>query len=81
MEGKLLTTQEVANYFGVKSAVVTQKFCREGLKYIRLSKTDFRYNKKDVEEFEEKLKVTNNVDEYIKLAEYKFGSKRCQMRV
>ncbi len=81
MESKLLTTQDVANYFGVNAAVVTQKFCREGLKYIRLSKTDFRYNKKDVEEFEEKLKVTNNVDEYIKLAEYKFGSKRCQMRV
>ena len=81
MESKLLTTQDVAEYFGVKPAVVTSKFCREGLKYIRLSKTDFRYNKKDIEEFEEKMKVSNNVDDYIKLAEYKFGSKRCQLKV
>lgn len=81
MEGKLLTTQDVADYFGVNSAVVTQKFCREGLKYIRLSKTDFRYNKKDIEEFEEKLKVTNKVDDYIKMAEYKFNSKRCTLKV
>lgn len=57
MNDKLLTTQEVSDYFGVNKNVITQKFCKNGLKFIKLSKTDFRFNMKDVLEYEESLKV------------------------
>lgn len=80
MEAKLLTTQEVADYFGVNRNVITQKFCREGLKYIKLSQTDFRYNKKDVLEFEEKIKVSNNVNDLIDFGKFKTAT-RCTLKV
>ena len=81
METKLLTTQEVADYFGVNKTIVTQKFCRDGLKYIRLSQTDFRYNKKDVLEFEEKLKVSNNINDLIDIGKFAISTKRCELKV
>ena len=80
MDTKLLTTQEVADYFGVNKNIVTQKFCREGLKYIRLSQNDFRYNKKDVLEFEEKIKVSNNVNDLIDFVKFKATTK-CTLKV
>lgn len=81
METKLLTTQEVADYFGVNKNIVTQKFCKDGLKYIKLSQTDFRYNKKDVLEYEEKLKVSNNIESYFD-SNFKFKTtKKCLLKV
>ncbi len=81
MDSKLLTTQDVADYFGVNPTFVTQKFCREGLKYIKLSQRDFRYNKKDVLEFEEKIKVSNNVDHYIDYGQFNVATQKIKMRV
>lgn len=75
METKLLTTQEVADYFGVHKNVVTKKFCREGLKYIRLSQTDFRYNKKDILDFEEKMKVSNNINDIVQFSKFDLSTK------
>lgn len=81
MDSKLLTTQEVADYFGVNPSVVTQKFCKEGLRYIRLSQTDFRYNKKDILDFEEKLKVSNSLDIYFD-NDFTFNTKKeCTLKV
>lgn len=81
MDSKLLTTQEVADYFGVNSSVVTQKFCKEGLKYIRLSQTDFRYNKKDIIDFEEKLKVSISLDDYLDNNIPFKTNKKCTLKV
>lgn len=53
---KLLTTREVAEYFGVASETVTQKFIPRGLKHFQVSSKDYRYNEKDVLEFEEQCK-------------------------
>ncbi len=56
MEEQLLTTKEVAEYFKVKETTVTQKFIRNGLKVIPIGQKDYRYSRKDVEEFAEYLK-------------------------
>ena len=56
MEKRLLTTREVAEYFGVDSSTVTQKFIKEGLEYFPVSVKDYRYNEKDVLKFEEQRK-------------------------
>lgn len=56
MEKRLLTTREVAEYFGVDSSTVTQKFIPRGLKHFQVSSKDYRYNEKDVLEFEEQSK-------------------------
>lgn len=53
---RLLTTNEVAEYFKVKPRTITQKFIGQGLKVIPIGKKDYRYDKKDVEEFAETLK-------------------------
>ena len=81
MDTKLLTTQDVAEYFGVNKNIVTQKFCREGLKYIKLSQTDFRYNKKDVLEFEEQIKVSNKVDQFIDFGQFNVSTQKCKLKV
>lgn len=52
----LLTTKEVAEYFRVTEDTVTQKFIPKGLKYFPASSKDYRYNEKDILEFEEQLK-------------------------
>lgn len=50
---KLLTTKEVAKFFGVKERTITQKFIKEGLKYFPVGSKDFRFSMKDIEEFVE----------------------------
>lgn len=57
MNEKLLTTKQVAEYFGVANETVTQKFIPRGLKYFEVGTKDYRYNKKDVFEFEETQKA------------------------
>lgn len=52
----LLTTKQVADYFNVKPATVTQKFIKQGLKVIPIGQRDYRFDVKDVEEFSEHLK-------------------------
>lgn len=53
---KLLTTKEVADYFGVTPITVTQKFIKMGLKVIPIGQKDYRFKQEDVEEFAEHLK-------------------------
>lgn len=57
MKETLATTKEVAEYFVVKERTVTQKFIKEGLKYIPIGSKDYRYKWLDVYEFEEKRKL------------------------
>lgn len=52
----LLTTKQVADYFGVKPSTITQKFIKQGLKVIPIGQRDYRFSQKDVEEFAEHLK-------------------------
>ena len=52
----LLTTKQVAEYFGVSVQTVTQKFIKQGLKVIPIGQRDYRFDQKDVEEFAEHLK-------------------------
>ena len=52
----LLTTKQVADYFGVSVQTVTQKFIKQGLKVIPIGTKDYRFDQKDVEEFAEHLK-------------------------
>ncbi len=53
---RLMTTKEVASYFGVSSDTVLNKLIKNGLKYIKIGSKDYRYNIKDVMEFEESIK-------------------------
>ncbi len=64
MDDKLLTTKDVAEYFGVTSETVTGKFIDNGLRYIPIGAKDYRYNKKDVIAFEEMLKTTRKTNNY-----------------
>lgn len=52
----LLTTKQVADYFGVSVQTITQKFIKQGLKVIPIGSKDYRFAPKDVEEFAEHLK-------------------------
>lgn len=52
----LLTTKQVAEYFGVSPRTVTQKFIKQGLKVIPIGTKDYRFKQEDVEEFAEHLK-------------------------
>ena len=54
---RLMTTEEVAEYFKVTSNCITQNFIKRGLKYIKVGTKCYRYNIKDVLEFEDKIKV------------------------
>ncbi len=56
MEQNLLTTEQVKNYFQVKDTRTIKKFIKQGLKYIPIGTRDYRFDKKDVEEFAEHLK-------------------------
>ena len=51
MQEKLLTTKQVAEKFQVCSRVITQKFIKEGLKFIKVGTKDYRFTEKDVDEF------------------------------
>lgn len=51
MQEKLLTTKQVAEKFQVCSRVITQKFIKEGLKFIKVGTKDYRFVEKDVDEF------------------------------
>lgn len=51
-----LTTKQVMEYFNVKDSRTITKFRRQGLKYIEIGSKDYRYDPKDIEEFEEHLK-------------------------
>lgn len=51
MQEKLLTTKQVAEKFQVCSRVITQKFIKEGLKFIKVGAKDYRFLEKDVDEF------------------------------
>lgn len=51
----LLTTKQVMEYFQVKDSRTIIKFIRHGLKCIKIG-TQYRFNLKDIEEFEQKLK-------------------------
>jgi len=52
----LLTTKQVADYFGVSVQTITQKFIKQGLKVIPIGQRDYRFDTKDVEEFAGHLK-------------------------
>lgn len=56
MQEKLLTTKQVAEKFQVCSRVITQKFIKEGLKFIKVGTKDYRFVEKDVDEFIEMKK-------------------------
>ncbi len=56
MEQNLLTTEEVKEYFQIKDTRTIKKFIKQGLKYIPIGSRDYRFEKKDVEEFAEHLK-------------------------
>jgi len=51
-----LTTKQVMEHFNVKDSRTIAKFRRQGLKYIEIGSKDYRYDMKDVKEFEEHLK-------------------------
>ncbi|MCI8470361.1 MAG: helix-turn-helix domain-containing protein [Clostridia bacterium] len=51
-----LTTKQVMEHFNVKDSRTITKFRRQGLKYIEIGTKDYRYDPKDIEEFEEHLK-------------------------
>lgn len=51
MQEKLLTTKQVAEKFQVCSRVITQKFIKEGLKFIKVGTKDYRFVERDVDEF------------------------------
>ena len=51
-----LTLEETKKYFKVKdNRTVTVKFIQQGLKFIKIG-TQYRFDLKDIEEFEKKLK-------------------------
>ena len=52
---KLLTMKEVKEYFNVKDNRTIKKFIKQGLKVIPISEKDYRFRRKDVEEFAEHL--------------------------
>ena len=56
MNQNLLTTEEVKHYFQVKDTRTIKKFIKQGLKYIPIGTRDYRFERKDVEEFAEHLK-------------------------
>ena len=51
MQEKLLTTKQVAEFFQVTERTITQKFIKEGLKYMPIGTKDYRFSEKDVSEF------------------------------
>lgn len=51
-----LTTKQLMEHFNVKDSRTITKFRRQGLKYIEIGSKDYRYDPKDVEEFEKYLK-------------------------
>lgn len=56
MEQNLLTTKQAMEYFQVKDSRTIKKFIKQGLKYIPIGTKDFRFERKDLEEFAEHLK-------------------------
>lgn len=51
-----LTLEETKKYFKVKdNRTITVKFVKQGLKFIKIG-TQYRFDLKDIEEFEQKLK-------------------------
>lgn len=56
MEQNLLTTKQAMEYFQVKDSRTIKKFIKQGLKYIPIGTKDYRFERKDLEEFKEHLK-------------------------
>lgn len=54
--GKLLTTKQVAEIFGVNSRTVLYNFIPKGLKFFKIGSRDYRFEFKDVQDFIEKQK-------------------------
>lgn len=52
----LLTMEETKQFFRVKDTRTIKKFIKQGLKYIPIGNKDYRFERKDVEEFKEYLK-------------------------
>lgn len=69
---KLLTTNEVAEYFRVTPITVTSKFTKQGLKFFPISCKEYRYNMKDIIEFEENMKNNIRVNKPIETNNYKY---------
>lgn len=53
---RLLTTEQVMQYFNVKNSRTIAKFRNQGLKFIPIGSKDYRYKQQDIEEFAEHLK-------------------------
>lgn len=53
MSETMLTTKQVANYFQVTERTITQKFIKEGLKYMKIGERDYRFDFEDVKKFVE----------------------------
>lgn len=56
MQENLLTMEEAKQFFRVKDTRTIKKFIRQGLKYIPIGSKDYRFERKDLEEFKEHLK-------------------------
>ncbi|MCI9247463.1 MAG: helix-turn-helix domain-containing protein [Clostridia bacterium] len=56
MEQNLLTTKQAMEYFQVKDSRTIKKFIKQGLKCIPIGSKDYRFDKRDLEEFIEHLK-------------------------
>lgn len=48
---RLLTTKQAAEIFQVSERTITQKFIKEGLKFVPIGTKDYRFDLKDVLEF------------------------------
>ena len=62
MEERLWTMEEVKNYFGVKNNKTIHKFITQGLKVFKVGSKDYRFNIKDIKEFEEIQKQANQAE-------------------
>lgn len=62
MGQNLLTTKQAMEYFQVRDSRTIKKFIKQGLKYIPIGSKDYRFDKKDIEEFAEHLKEVAQQD-------------------
>lgn len=56
MPENLLTMEEAKQFFRVKDTRTIKKFMLQGLKYIPIGSKDYRFERKDLEEFKDHLK-------------------------
>ena len=62
MEERLWTMEETKKYFRVESDRTIHKFITQGLKVFKIGSKDYRFNIKDIKEFEEIQKQANQAE-------------------